>query len=106
MGILPPKMYVTRKKRKTVTAIVVQRYSCCDGVYDIASSMLTWPAGMVLFFSAGDIALCTGPSTVDVFALGMETLLGDWAELDRAGVGGASLDSFDSRGMVGESTRS
>jgi hypothetical protein len=43
---------------------------------------------------------------VDVLALGMVLLRGDWAELDRAGVGGASFDSFESRGMVGESTRS
>jgi hypothetical protein len=37
--------------------------------------------------------------------LGIELLLGDWAELDKAGVGGASFES-GSRGIVGESTRS
>jgi hypothetical protein len=36
--------------------------------------------------------------------LGIELLLGDWGVLDKAGVGGASLES-GSR-IVGESTRS
>jgi hypothetical protein len=67
--------------------------------------MLTLPVGRVVF-SAGEMAECTGSSMVDVLALGMVLLRGDWAELDRAGVGGASFDSFESRGMVGESTRS
>ena len=43
---------------------------------------------------------------MDVFVLGIELVWGDCAESERAGVGGASFDSFVSRGMVGESTRS
>jgi hypothetical protein len=44
-----------------------------------------------------------GSPTVDVFVLGTELLCGEGAELERAGVGGASMAS---RGMEGESMRS
>jgi hypothetical protein len=68
--------------------------------------MLTPPRVMVASFSGVGVAECTGSSIVDVFVLGMELVCGDCAELESPGVGGASFDSFASRGMVGESTRS
>lgn len=68
--------------------------------------MLTPPIEMPLSFWEDWVAECTGSSIVDVFVLGIELVWGDCAELDRAGVGGGSFDSFVSRGMVGESTRS
>jgi hypothetical protein len=68
--------------------------------------MLTPPMVMVASFSGVGVAECTGSSMVEVFVLGIELVWGDCAELDSPGVGGASFASFDSRGIVGESTRS
>jgi hypothetical protein len=69
----------------------------------VVSSILTPPTGRVVSFWGVGVDECTGSSMVDVFVLGIELLWGDCAELDSAGVGGAS---FESRGIVGESTRS
>jgi hypothetical protein len=68
--------------------------------------MLTPPMVMVATLSGVGVAECTGSSMVDVFVLGIELVCGDCAELESPGVGGASFDSFTSRGIVGESTRS
>lgn len=53
-------------------------------------------------FTAG-AGVCTGPSTVDTFALGRELLCGDCAELESGGVGGVSVEP---RGIIGESMKS
>jgi hypothetical protein len=71
-------------------------------IYDVISSMPTWPGGVAVSFLAMGVVECTGSSTVDVLVLGMELLWGDCAVLDKAGVGGASVRSG---AAVGESTR-
>lgn len=74
-----------------------------DGLYEALFSMLIPLLFELVSFWATAAVECMGSSTVDVLVLGIELLCGDCAELDRAGVGGASVAS---RGIVGESTRS
>jgi hypothetical protein len=71
--------------------------------YIVVSWMLTWPGGVGLSLLAMGEVECTGPSTVDVFVLGIELLWGDCAVLDRAGVEGTSAISS---AVAGESIRS
>lgn len=71
-------------------------------IYEVCCSMLTIPGGVMKFLSVeGDV--CTGSSTVDVFALGSELLGALWVVLERGGVGG--LPVGDVVPLEGLSTR-
>jgi hypothetical protein len=52
--------------------------------------MLTMPGAEVKLLFAAEGEVCTGSSTVDVFALGSEEVCGLWASLVSGGSGGLS----------------